>query len=119
MKQNSRIEESLAQDIRKDYPEFHVGDTIHVHLRVVEGEKERIQVLTGVVMSRKGAKNSETFTLFREGPDGYKMERVFVLNSPKIAKIAVERKGKTRRSKLYYLRSAKGKSARIEEDVTI
>lgn len=116
MKQNLEIEASIASMFKKDIPDFSIGDSIRVHLRIVEGQKERIQVFSGIVMTRNGSGLTESFTLFRDAY-GCRMERVFLLHSPQIAKIELERKGKTRRSRLYYLRGAKGKAARIEEDM--
>lgn len=95
-------------------PVFEIGDTVRVHVRVIEGEKERTQVFEGVVIARKGKKISETFTV-RKISYGVGVERVFPVNSPNIAKIDVMRKGKVRRAKLYYLRDKKGKQAKVPE----
>src|SRR5690606_27616296 len=97
---------------------FNVGDTIKVHIRIIEGEKERIQIFTGTVIARKGAGISETFSLYRVA---YKtgMERVFPLHSPRIAKIEVMSAGKVRRAKLYYLRGATGKAAKVKGKIHI
>ncbi len=95
-------------------PVFEIGDTVRVHVRVIEGEKERVQVFEGVVIARKGKKISETFTV-RKISYGVGVERVFPVNSPNIAKIDVTRKGKVRRAKLYYLRDKKGKQAKVAE----
>jgi len=100
--------------LRTDRPEFRPGDTVRVHVRVVEGEKERIQVFQGVVMGRKGGGTRETFTV-RKISGGVAVERIFPLHSPTVAKIDVVRQGRVRRAKLYYLRSLRGKAARIEE----
>ena len=95
-------------------PEFKIGDTVRVHVKVIEGEKERIQVFEGVVIARKGKKISETFTV-RKISYGVGVERIFPVNSPNIAKVEVTRKGKVRRAKLYYLRDKKGKQAKVAE----
>lgn len=97
-----------------DIPKFEVGDTVKVHFRIVEGEKERIQIFEGIVISRKGNESPEaTFTVrrvvFNEG-----VERVFPLHSPRIAKVQVVREGRVRRAKLYYLRERIGKAARVK-----
>ena len=95
-------------------PEFAIGDTVKVHSKIVEGSTERIQVFKGIVIARKGSGIQETFTV-RRVAFGNGMERVFPLSSPRIAKIEVERKGKVRRAKLYYLRDRVGKAARVKE----
>lgn len=95
-------------------PVFEIGDTVRVHVKVIEGEKERVQVFEGLVIARKGKKISETFTV-RKISYGVGVERVFPVNSPNIAKIDVMRKGKVRRAKLYYLRDKKGKHAKVAE----
>ena len=95
-------------------PVFEIGDTVRVHVKVIEGEKERLQVFEGVVIARKGKKISETFTV-RKISYGVGVERVFPVNSPNVAKIDVMRKGKVRRAKLYYLRDKKGKEAKVAE----
>ena len=95
-------------------PTFQAGDTVRVHVRVVEGEKERIQVFEGVVIARKGGSSRETVTV-RKISYGLGVERIFPLHSPMIDKIEVVRMGRVRRAKLYYLRSKKGRAARIRE----
>jgi large subunit ribosomal protein L19 len=100
--------------LKTDRPEFRAGDNVRVHVRVVEGEKERIQVFQGVVIGRKGGGTRETFTV-RKLSGGVAVERIFPLHSPSVAKIDVVRQGRVRRAKLYYLRSLRGKAARIEE----
>ena len=100
--------------LRTDTPEFRAGDTLRVHVKVREGEKERIQVFQGVVISRRGSGTSESFTI-RKMSGGIGVERVFPLNSPILDKIEVARRGRVRRAKLYYLRGLRGKAARIEE----
>ncbi len=100
--------------LRDDIPEFRPGDTVKVHVRVVEGNKERIQVFQGVVIARKGGGTRESFTV-RKISSSIGVERVFPLHSPVIDHIEVIRRGKVRRAKLYYLRNLRGKAARIEE----
>lgn len=95
-------------------PDFEIGDMVRVHVKVIEGEKERIQVFEGTVIARKGKKVSETFTV-RKISYGVGVERIFPINSPNVAKIDVMRKGKVRRAKLYYLRDKKGKKAKVSE----
>jgi len=106
----SIIEKIESEQLKKDVTAFKVGDTIKVHTRVVEGDKERIQVYAGIVIGRKGAGLNANFTV-RRVSYGEGVERVFPLHSPRIAKIEIERKGDVRRAKLNYLRSRKGKSA--------
>ncbi len=103
-----------ATQLRDDIPEFNPGDTVNVHVRVIEGEKERIQQFQGVVIAFKGSGARRTFTV-RKVSNGVGVERIFPLYSPKIAKIEVVRYGRVRRAKLYYLRERRGKSARIQE----
>lgn len=100
--------------IHKEQPEFRAGDTVRVHVRVVEGDKERIQVFQGVVIGRRGGGTRETFTV-RKISGGIGVERIFPLHSPSLNRIEVVRHGKVRRAKLYYLRGLRGKAARIEE----
>lgn len=102
------------EQMRKDIPEFRPGDTVKVYTKVVEGNRERIQVFEGVVIARKGGGLRETFTV-RKVSYGVGVERVFPLHSPRIEKIEVVQRGKVRRAKLYYLRNLKGKAARIKE----
>ena len=96
------------------HPEFRPGDTVRVHVRVVEGDKERIQVFQGVIIGRRGDGTRETFTV-RKISGSIGVERIFPLHSPNVDKIEVVRRGKVRRAKLYYLRALRGKAARIEE----
>ena len=100
--------------LKSDVPEFRAGDTVKVHVRVVEGKKQRIQIFQGVVIARKGGGSRETFTV-RKISGGIGVERVLPLHSPVIEKLEVVRRGKVRRAKLYYLRELRGKAARIEE----
>ncbi|PWU68889.1 MULTISPECIES: 50S ribosomal protein L19 [Gracilibacillus] len=108
------IEEITKDQLRTDLPEFRAGDTVKVHVKVVEGNRERIQVFEGVVIKRQNGGISETFTV-RKISYGVGVERTFPVHSPRIAKIEVSRRGKVRRAKLYYLRNLRGKAARIKE----
>ncbi len=105
------VEESQRRD---DLPAFNPGDTVNIHVRVVEGEKERIQQFQGVVISIRGGGQSKTFTV-RKVSNGIGVERIFPINTPRIAKIEVMQLGRVRRSKLYYLRALRGKAARIKQ----
>ncbi len=109
------IDELVQPQLRTDVPEFGVGDTVRVGVRVVEGTKERIQVFEGVVMRRRNGGINECFTVRRIASHGIGVERTFLLNSPRIDKIDVVRRGKVRRAQLYYLRGLSGKEARIKE----
>lgn len=100
--------------LRDDVPEFRPGDTVKVHVRVVEGERERIQVFEGIVIRRRGSQLSETFTV-RKISFGVGVERTFPVHSPMIGKIEVVTRGDVRRAKLYYLRSRIGKKAKVKE----
>lgn len=100
--------------LRPDVPPFAPGDTVKVHVKVKEGEKERIQVFQGLVIARKGGGVRETFTV-RKISQGVGVERTFPVHSPVIERIEVERHGQVRRAKLYYLRARRGKAARIAE----
>ena len=102
------------QQTNREMPEFGPGDTIKVHVKVKEGDKERIQVFQGIVISRRGGGTREMFTV-RKISSGIGVERMFPLYSPTIDKIEVQRHGRIRRAKLYYLRDLRGKAARIEE----
>ena len=104
----------LAKDQLKDLPKFRSGDTVRVHVKVIEGTRERIQLFEGVVIKKRGSGISETFTV-RKISYGVGVERAFPLHSPKIANLEVVRRGKVRRAKLYYLRALRGKAARIKE----
>jgi large subunit ribosomal protein L19 len=100
--------------LRDDIPEFRQGDTLSVHVRVVEGTRERVQIFKGVVIRRQGAGVSETFTV-RKVSFGVGVERTFPVHAPTIAKIDVDTYGDVRRAKLYYLRDLRGKAAKIKE----
>jgi large subunit ribosomal protein L19 len=109
------IIQALEQEqLRKDIPSFKPGDTVRVHVKVVEGNRERIQVFEGVVINRKGTGVRETF-IVRRISYGVGVERTFPVHSPRIEKIEVMRRGIVRRAKLYYLRNLTGKAARIKE----
>jgi large subunit ribosomal protein L19 len=103
-----------APQLRGDLPDFGPGDTVRVQVKVIEGEKERLQAFQGVVIGRRGAGLRSSFTV-RKVSDGIGVERIFPLHSPSISKIEVLRRGAVRRSKIYYLSELKGKSARIKE----
>lgn len=111
---NNLVNEITASQIRHDLPAFSSGDEIKVSVRIVEGNKSRIQNFQGVVISRRGGGVSETFTV-RKMSSGVGVERTFPINSPSIASIVVVRKGKVRRNKITYIRKLSGKSARIKE----
>ena len=103
-----------APSLRDDIPPFRAGDTLKVHVKVIEGNRSRIQVFQGVVIARRGHGVSSTFTI-RKVSFGVGVERTFPLHSPIIEKIEVERRGDVRRAKLYYLRGLRGKAAKIKE----
>jgi len=103
--------------IRDDIPEFDTGDTIRVDYKVVEGTRTRVQAFEGVVIARKNGKGSRSTVMVRKVSFGEGVERVFPVNSPLISAITVVRRGRTRRSKLYYLRDLRGKAARLRTDV--
>lgn len=102
------------EQMKKDLPDFRPGDTVRVHVRIVEGTRERIQVFEGVVIAMKGGGIRETFTV-RRVIGGIGAERTFPLHSPRLDKIEVARRGVVRRAKLYYLRALSGKAARIRD----
>ncbi len=106
-----------ASQLKTDIPEFKAGDTVKVHVRVIEGEKERIQIFQGTVLERSGNGINEMFTV-RKVSAGVGVERIFPLHSPRIAKIETVRRGKVRRAKLFYLSQLHGKAARIKEKTT-
>lgn len=109
------IIQALEQEqLRSDIPQFAPGDTLRVHVKVIEGQRERIQVFEGVVISRSGTGVRETFTV-RRVSYGVGVERTFPVHSPRLDKIEVKRRGIVRRAKLYYLRKLTGKAARIKE----
>ncbi|WP_075617534.1 50S ribosomal protein L19 [Paenisporosarcina indica] len=108
------ITEITKEQLRTDLPDFRPGDTVRVHVKVVEGTRERIQMYEGVVIKRRGGGVSSTFTV-RKISYGVGVERTFPVHTPKIAQLEVLRRGKVRRAKLYYLRDLRGKAARIKE----
>ena len=103
-----------AENLKKDVPEFAIGDQVKVYVKIREGEKERIQMFEGTVIARRGSGVSETFTV-RRVSYGVGVERVFPVNAPAVDRIEVVRHGKIRRSKLYYLRDRVGKAAKVKE----
>src|SRR5436305_6187990 len=111
---NKIIQAVEQPHLKKDIPQFRVGDTVDVATRIVEGDKERIQVFTGTVIMKKGAGINETFTV-RRIVNNEGVERIFPVHSPFIAKILVRRSGETRRAKLFYLRDRVGKAVRLTE----
>jgi large subunit ribosomal protein L19 len=108
------LREITQEQLRTDLPHFRPGDTLRVYLKVKEGNRERVQMFEGVVIRRRGTGISETFTV-RKISYGVGVERTLPLNTPKIDRIEVARRGKVRRAKLYYLRDLRGKAARIKE----
>ena len=102
--------------VKEANPAIRVGDVVKVHVKIREGERERIQVFEGTIIARKGAGVSETFTV-RRVSYGVGVERVFPVNSPNVAKVETIRRGKVRRSKLYYLRDRVGKAAKVKEQI--
>jgi large subunit ribosomal protein L19 len=103
-----------AQSLRSDIPPFRPGDTLKVHVRVIEGSRQRVQIFQGVVIRRQGGGIRETFTV-RKVSFGVGVERTFPVHSPNIAKIEIVTRGDVRRAKLYYLRDLRGKAAKIKE----
>jgi len=109
-----KLSEIVVENIKKDIPEFNSGDTVSVHVKIIEGDKERTQIFKGTVIQRKGSGINATFTV-RKISHGVGVERILLLHSPKISKISVLKRGKVRRAKLFYLRKLKGKAAKIKE----
>ncbi len=105
-----------AGTLKAEMPKFSVGDTVDIHQRILEGQKERVQIFSGTLIASKGPKGREMITI-RRIVQGEGVERVFPVNSPRIAKIEVKRSGKTRRAKLYYLRDRVGKSVKLRERI--
>ena len=110
----NRLERLQATLVKKNVSQFEIGDTVRVHVKVLEGEKERVQIFEGAVIARKGGRNAETFTV-RKSSFGVWVERIFPIHSPVVDRIEVVRQGRVRRAKLYYLRTKKGKMARVAE----
>lgn len=114
---NNVIQSIEQQQLKEGQPDFRAGDALRVHVRIVEGDKERVQLFEGVCIRRSGGSVRETFTV-RKTSYGVGVERTFPLHSPRVDKIEVVSYGKVRRAKLYYLRELSGKAARIEEDTS-
>ena len=112
------VRELEAEQFKPDIPEFGAGDTVRVHAKVVEGNRERIQVFEGVVIRRRAGGINENFTVRRIASHGIGVERTFLVHSPRIDRIEVTRRGRVRRAKLYYLRGLTGRAARIKEKRT-
>jgi large subunit ribosomal protein L19 len=110
----NQLDQVESAYLRQNVPDFKSGDTLRVHVRVVEGDKHRIQIFQGVVIARRGGGTRETFTV-RKMSGSVGVERIFPMSSPNVDKIEVIRRGRVRRAKLYYLRNLRGKAARIEE----
>lgn len=108
------MEDIQAEAMKEKLPEFKVGDIVDVHVKIKEGDKERVQIFNGTVIARRGSGMSETFTV-RRIVAGEGVERVFPIHSPSVADVEVKRKGRVRRAKLYYLRERIGKAARVKE----
>ena len=108
------MRELTSDQLKTDIPDYHSGDTVRVHVRVIEGDKERTQIFEGIVIQRKGGGIQETFTV-RKITQGIAIERIFPVNSPRLAKIERLSEGRVRRARLFYLRGRKGRSARIRE----
>lgn len=111
---NNTINKIEKSQIRKDLPNFQIGDNVKVHVRIKEGEKVRIQIFEGLVIAKKHSGTKETFTV-RKISYGIGVERTFPINNPNISTIEIVRRNKIRRAKLYYMRDLKGKSARLKE----
>ena len=112
----ARVDQASKDSVRSDLPQFSAGDTVRVHVRIKEGEKERIQVYEGIVIRKCNAAASKSFTV-RKISHGVGVERIFLQTSPKIAKLEVAQEGRVRRAKLYYLRKLEGKAARIQREI--
>ena len=114
MNANEIIKNIEAEQLKSDIAEFNVGDTIRVHNKIKEGNRERIQIFEGTVLKKQGGSNRETFTV-RKLSNGVGVEKTWPLHSPNVEKVEVVRKGKVRRAKLYYLRDRVGKAAKVKE----
>ncbi len=110
------LKKIAEQSMKNELPSFNVGDTVRVHVNIKEGEKERIQMFEGTVIAKKGGGVAETFTV-RRISYGIGVERVFPIHSPNVRAVDVIRRGKVRRSKLYYLRNRVGKAAKVKEQI--
>lgn len=111
---NEIIKKIEAEQLKENAPEFNVGDTVRVHAKIKEGNRERIQVFEGVVLKKQGGGNRETFTV-RKTSNGVGVEKTWPLHSPNVEKVEVIRRGKVRRAKLNYLRQRVGKAAKVKE----
>jgi large subunit ribosomal protein L19 len=116
MKQNRVIQEIEATQLKKEIPAFRVGDTLSIHMRIIEGDKKRVQIFSGTLIACRGSGLSQTIALYRVSY-GAGMERIFMPHSPRIAKIEIVRSGKVRRAKLYYLRGSSGKASKVKEQI--
>ena len=114
MNANEIIKNIEAEQLKSEVDEFHVGDTVRVHAKIKEGNRERIQVFEGTVLKRQGGSNRETFTV-RKISNGVGVEKTWPLHSPNVEKVEVVRQGKVRRAKLFYLRDRVGKKAKVKE----
>lgn len=114
---NPLIDAVTKEQLRSDLPDFNAGDNVRVHAKIVEGDRERIQIFEGVVIKRQGSGIGESYTV-RKISNGVGVERTFPLHSPRVETIEVTRSGRVRRSRLYYLRDRQGRSARIREKDT-
>ncbi|MCD7895247.1 MAG: 50S ribosomal protein L19 [Planctomycetaceae bacterium] len=112
---NPIIQEIEKENVKKSVDDFMVGDTVDVHVRIIEGEKERIQIFNGVVIARNKGGINENFTV-RRLVSGEGVERVFPLHAPRVEKVEIKRRGRTKRAKLYYLRDRVGKATRLKEE---
>lgn len=111
------LREIEKQLMKKETPKYEVGDTVDVHVKITEGDKERIQVFTGIVIAKRGGGLSETFTV-RRLVQGEGVERIFPIHSPKVADVVVRKQGKVRRAKLFYLRERIGRATKVRERIT-
>ena len=111
-----RVQAFVSEQLKTEVPQFGIGDSVKVYVRITEGEKQRIQLFEGTVIARKGGGISETFTV-RRVSYGVGVEKTFPIHSPNVEKIEVVRKGKVRRAKLYYLRDRVGKAAKVKQDI--
>ena len=111
-----KIQAFVSEQIKTDVPKFGIGDSVKVYVKIVEGEKERIQMFDGTVIAKHGGGISETFTV-RRVSYGVGVEKTFPIHSPNVEKIEVVRKGKVRRAKLYYLRDRVGKAAKVKQEI--
>lgn len=118
VKEDESSQEEIKEASKEKFPEFKTGDTIRIHYKIIEADKTRIQPFEGIVIAIKGKGNSKTFTMRRIGADGVGVERIIPMHSPNISKIEIKRRGKVRKSKLYYLRKKKGRAAvRVKDRV--